>query len=352
MPGFAGTIHLFRAFEFGYIAPAIFALMTFEFTPAPGFSFLKSFSEKFKIPVHNNRLILPETMGEGCIRMVDMVAPFKLFIHRYKTKEEFVFRRVAPQVWLDNITFIFYSTVFPESTLSNRTHEQFTLHRKSSAIEISSNDLNSTVRFPAGTDIYFTVVGINRSTLLEFIGIEKANHLLDIMNSKDRTFLFHEDMTPDVEKLLRQISEISEQNELANFLYKIKVEELLYLLFDKLLKRANEKHRIINKNDIDKLYGVRAAVLNDLSIPPQLPALAKTAGMSETKLKQLFKQVFGDTIYNYYQKARMAEAAFLLKQAYAVSEVGYQMGFRSLSHFSKVFQDHYGVTPKKYATVG
>lgn len=326
--------------------------MTFEFTPTPGFNFLKSFSEKFKIPVHNNRLIIPDSMGEGTIRMVDMVAPFKLFIHRYKTKEEFVFKRVAPQVWLDNITFIFYSTVFPESILSNPTREQFTLLRNNSAIEISSNDLNSTVRFPAGMEIYFTVVGINRSTLLESIGIERTNHLLDIMNSKNMTFLFHEDMTQDVEKVLRQISEISDQNELANFLYKIKIEELLYLLFDKLLKRANEKPGVINKKDIDKLYTVRAAVLSDLSIPPQLPQLAKTASMSETKLKQLFKQVFGDTIYNYYQKARMEEAAFLLKQAYSVSEVGYQMGFRSLSHFSKVFQQHYGVTPKKYAAAG
>lgn len=110
--------------------------MTFEFIPEPGFSFLKSFSEKFKIPVHNNRLILPDYMAEGSIRMVGMVAPFKLFIHRYKTKEEFVFKRVAPQVWIDNITLIFYGSVFPESILSNPAQEQFTLIRNNSGIEM------------------------------------------------------------------------------------------------------------------------------------------------------------------------------------------------------------------------
>lgn len=342
----------FQALEFGYIALENSCFMTFEFIPAPGFSFLKSFSEKFKIPVHNNRLILPDYLGEGTIRMVDMVAPFKLFIHRYKTKEEFVFKRVAPPVWIDNITLIFYNSVFPESIVSNPAREQFTLLRNNSGIEISSNDLNSTVRFPAGVDIDFTVVGIDRTMLLESIGLEKTNHLLEVMNSKHRTFLFYEDMTLDVEKVLRQIAEISDQNELANFLYKIKIEELLYLVLDKMLKRADERPGIINKNDIDKLYTVRTAVLADLSVPPQLRELAKTASMSETKLKQLFKQVFGDTIYSYYQKARMEEAAFLLKQAHSVSEVGYQMGFRSLSHFTKVFQQHYGVTPKKYTAAG
>jgi AraC-like DNA-binding protein len=90
-----------------------------------------------------------------------------------------------------------------------------------------------------------------------------------------------------------------------------------------------------------------------MSQPPQLNALAKMAGMSETKMKQLFKQVFGDTIYNYYQNERMHEAGFLLKHAgYSVSETGYRLGFSNLSHFSRLFEKHYGVTPKKYTLTG
>jgi len=101
------------------------------------------------------------------------------------------------------------------------------------------------------------------------------------------------------------------------------------------------------------LYTIRTAVLADLSMPPKLKDLAKMAGMSETKMKQLFKQVFGDTIYNYYQRARMEEAAFLLRQAgYSVSETGYHLGFANLSHFSRLFENHFGLTPKKYATTG
>jgi AraC-like DNA-binding protein len=52
------------------------------------------------------------------------------------------------------------------------------------------------------------------------------------------------------------------------------------------------------------------------------------AGMSETKLKKLFKQVFGDSIYDHFQKARMEEAAFLLKNTgRSVGETGYELGF-------------------------
>jgi AraC-like DNA-binding protein len=45
----------------------------------------------------------------------------------------------------------------------------------------------------------------------------------------------------------------------------------------------------------------------------------------------------------------MKESARLLKEEkLSVSEVGYQMGFTNLSHFSRVFKEHIGMKPKQY----
>ncbi len=72
--------------------------------------------------------------------------------------------------------------------------------------------------------------------------------------------------------------------------------------------------------------------------------------MSESKLKRLFKQVFGNTIYNYYQTMRMKEAAYLLKhEKQSVSKVGYALGFSNLSHFTRMFEEHIGMKPKKFS---
>jgi AraC-like DNA-binding protein len=93
--------------------------------------------------------------------------------------------------------------------------------------------------------------------------------------------------------------------------------------------------------------------LNDLSQQPSLPELAKLGGMSETKMKDLFRQVFGDSIYHYYQTARMEEAAYLLRyKNYSVTEAGYQLGFTNLSHFSRLFDRHHQQKPKKYSSGG
>lgn len=71
--------------------------------------------------------------------------------------------------------------------------------------------------------------------------------------------------------------------------------------------------------------------------------------MSLAKLQRLFKQIFGRTVFNYYQEFRINEAARLLREdRYTVSEVGYLLGFTNLSHFAAVFKKQLGVTPKHY----
>lgn len=81
--------------------------------------------------------------------------------------------------------------------------------------------------------------------------------------------------------------------------------------------------------------------------------LALAAHMSPTKLKRLFKQIFGDSIFSYYQQFRMQEAALLLMaEKLSVSAVGYRMGFTNLSHFSRIFKAHIGMNPKHYALKG
>jgi AraC-like DNA-binding protein len=73
--------------------------------------------------------------------------------------------------------------------------------------------------------------------------------------------------------------------------------------------------------------------------------------MSASKLKRLFKQIFGDSIYSYYQIYRMKEAAYLIKQeGLSISDVGYRLGFSNLSHFSRLFETHIGSKPKKYSS--
>ena len=125
---------------------------------------------------------------------------------------------------------------------------------------------------------------------------------------------------------------------------------MIYLLFVELLKREKTDVASLNINDIQTIYKIRNNLLTQLNNPPDVSALASEAKFSKSKLMRLFRQIFGTGIFQYYQAFRMQEAARLLQaKQYSVSEVGYQMGFENLSHFTRVFEKHIGKKPKKYS---
>ena len=326
--------------------------MKFEFAVSPTFNFLTAFAEEFNVPVFNHSLAIPASMGIGTIKKIDLEPDFKLVIHHYTLQQAFHLKRMPSETPSDLISIIFNSNEIPTGSLVDQQDALQFLKENGSAIQISSSILGTETLFSKNTAIYFVVIGIRAPVLASILKIEKGNNVVQKILSGDTSFFFHENMTVDERKILEQLSKINEVEELSNLYYRIKVEELIYLLFSKLLVRESLPMSTINKSDIDKLYSIRTAIIADVSMPPKLNELAKMAGMSETKMKQLFKQTFGDTIYNYYQKERMEEAAFLIKKAgYSVSEAGYHLGFSNLSHFSRLFEKHHGITPKKYSYV-
>ena len=327
--------------------------MIFEFTSKLGFDFITEFSAKFKIPVFDDLLTIPPEMGTGYIRKVAFEKDFRVLIHRYNLKEDFVIKRHASIEQNDFISIFFYNNEQLIDFVSDENELVKFSHNNQSAVQLTSSDLNSTIKFPANSQTYYCVVGITSSKLATLLGIGNPNSIIQKILSGQGSFLYFESLSMEMLKDIRQLSEVKVKSDLSNFYYQIKVQELLYHLFDKLSKRENIKHQIINNSDVEKILMLQKIILEDLSNPPVLAALSKTIGMSETKMKQLFKQTFGETIYNYYQQMRLAEAAFLLKQAgLSVSEVGYQLGFNNLSHFSKLFERQFGLTPKKYASAG
>lgn len=327
--------------------------MIFEFTASLDFDFITYFSEKYKIPLRDNYLTIPASMGEGYIRKVSFGNNFRLLIHSYKLKEDLIIKRNPTTQPNDLLSIFFYRNEQPLDLVYNQERPVKFSQKNESAIQVTTNDLSSVIRFPANTKTQYVVVGITSSNLNSLLGLQKPNRVLQTITRGIGSFLYFESMNLDTIRILENIAAINMNDDLSNFLVRIKVQDLLYHLFHKLSARENALQKTINNADAEKLFAVRNIILTDLSSLPLINTLATRIGMSETKLKALFKQTFGDSIYNYYQKLRMEEAAFLLKQSgYSVSEVGYQLGFTNLSHFSRLFQRYYGSTPKKYSIAG
>lgn len=77
--------------------------------------------------------------------------------------------------------------------------------------------------------------------------------------------------------------------------------------------------------------------------------LSKRAGLNEKRLQAGFAALYGQSVHACLKHTRIHAAASLLEQGLDVTTTADSVGFSSLSHFIKVFKQHWGVTPTIWA---
>jgi signal transduction histidine kinase/ligand-binding sensor domain-containing protein/DNA-binding response OmpR family regulator len=80
--------------------------------------------------------------------------------------------------------------------------------------------------------------------------------------------------------------------------------------------------------------------------------IADNMNMSQSTLTRKIRKMLNTSPNNYIRIKRLTIAAKLLKDSHGnnISDIGYVVGFSSLSYFAKCFKEHYGMTPTEYST--
>jgi AraC-like DNA-binding protein len=99
----------------------------------------------------------------------------------------------------------------------------------------------------------------------------------------------------------------------------------------------------------DRVERTKELLARDLANPPTLEMLGREVGCSSFYLSRSFSREVGLTIPQYLRKLRMERAAALLRSGrYNVTEAATEVGYASLSHFSKAFCETIGCCPVLY----
>lgn len=103
-----------------------------------------------------------------------------------------------------------------------------------------------------------------------------------------------------------------------------------------------------NDYDRGRLLFARQYLLDHLTMPPTIDELSRIAGINTFKLKNGFKELFGETIYGYLNSFRLEKASQMIAQGEKnMTQIAFELGFSSLQHFSTAFKKAYGCSPKK-----
>lgn len=100
---------------------------------------------------------------------------------------------------------------------------------------------------------------------------------------------------------------------------------------------------------MERVEKVKAALRERLDEPPPLEALAALAGVNAHHLSRTFSQIEGITLTAWLRKERIERAAHLIATGRCnVSEAAVEVGYQSLSHFSRAFLEEKGVAPSRW----
>ncbi len=103
---------------------------------------------------------------------------------------------------------------------------------------------------------------------------------------------------------------------------------------------------LANADDREKIIKAREVLLQHIGEPITIKALSRKVAINECYLKKGFKEIFGTTIFDFYQSQRMEHAKYLLyDKGFSVTEVSLMLGYSSISHFSTAFKKHTGIKP-------
>lgn len=105
--------------------------------------------------------------------------------------------------------------------------------------------------------------------------------------------------------------------------------------------------RQTSSEDVRRLDLARRILTTQYSPPPLIGEVARRVGMSETKLKRVFKVRFGMTVFQMSLEARMRHALELLRcKRMSVGQVAHAVGYSHQTSFASAFKQHFGFLPR------
>ncbi|GGB97847.1 helix-turn-helix transcriptional regulator [Dyadobacter sediminis] len=293
--------------------------------------------------VKNGRLDIPEQFGSGYCTGFVFNEFIRLMIFDYQLREDIVIDNPDAAIAERMILFKF------QHVLTKSVHVP--PDQQTPSVLIVTSRLNSSLVIPIQRSRAMINIEVDATYLKGLFHSSQKSPVLQGLLENTQPLFFEEMIFPALQTIVDQLVSETIDDTFALFYRRVKSEELICRLLMALEKRDENQLYALNGQDIQTIYRIKGQMLEHLEVPPVISELARSARMSPTKLKRLFRQIFGNSVFSYYQAFRINEAARLLKaEGLSVSEVGYQLGFANLSHFSRVFEKHMGVKPKKFST--
>ncbi|BBB92133.1 MAG TPA: AraC family transcriptional regulator [Methylomusa anaerophila] len=206
------------------------------------------------------------------------------------------------------------------------------------------------VMFPPNLRHRIVTVEIYPDKLRDFSG----DCLSDAMRSfqaPNTAFSTHK-LSPAMKTVLHQLIHCPYHDSVGKIYMEGKLLEFMAVYLNEIIyqkERMPSRCPNLSRQDVKSIYEAKQILDQNVVSPPTLAGLSKLICLNEFKLKNGFKQLFGQTVHAYVVNKKLELAKQLFEEKNInVGEAASYIGYSNASYFALAFRKKFGISPSEY----
>ena len=242
------------------------------------------------------------------------------------------------------------------SKRSGKDSNLIELQRYQNTILSNLPNSNNIFVFPKGKDIKLNVIQLKG----EEYSNKKNNYIHTLQNSLKSIITGQIKYLPykhlgNFNLKLADIIESLNDNNNEGIIRSLNIEGQLNLILAlQILEHKSYEDKFtlpnsISKNDLVKTKEISQYINDNVQDSFTVAELASIHGISPKKIQTGFKLLYGKSVNEYVRLKKLELSRELIETTeYSISEIVYQIGYKSRSYFSKIFSENYDILPVEY----
>jgi AraC-like DNA-binding protein len=299
--------------------------------------FFRHIAKCLKLKIADNTLSFTPDKGTGYIKFVNLMNGLQLLIYDYIPTQEILYHRKKS----DRDFYVLRLDEFSGNDSADKA-----------SIFFGNTSQEWFYMASANTQLRQVNIIFNKKWLDEYFADEETGEKISSYLAL-KNFVVFKLMDAELRRLMLEVFNLPAEKHFEQMIIQNRTALILERFFSRVYKDISSENIPvkISAKEWESIKKVESELLKDFSQqPPAIAQLSRIAAMSPSKLKILFKEVYGSPINQYYQRHRMNKAkAMLLSKRYSVKEAAGELGFASVSSFNKAFYKAFEELPAEIA---
>ncbi len=303
----------------------------------------------------NGWMEIPAALGTGCIQLEHLPNGLNVLIMNFRLNKDFYYERPPGSKEFYTLRSREINVVGSAVTTidSEEVKEPPGIHK---SLFLTSSLFDMSFFVSKNTPVEVIHIELNKEWMAKYLHMNVYDDILHEYLSMKIKMLDAVIMDADYSQAHSEILHINKNHPVEVTILHNRIMYIIERFFTELYEQRKQiKYRLRNNSaDIDAIIAIETKLVAGIKKGfPSVEQLSKDAGMSASKLKTLFKKIYGKALFEYFQERRMLKAkAMLLSNHYAVKEAAFEMGFKNISNFTLAFKKQFGILPHEFTKRG